>query len=168
MTRLLFVFHAAGAVHGDARIFTPDPYDFAVFKAFTCVAHSLETGEMPVRTIDRPSWLAPSPTSVCVSAVDQALPQIETAAPNPSIVWYLVAVFTVMSGVAVVRWGGRGRGGRGGRGEWWSGSWWAVVGAVPPVQATPFTAKLVGAGLLPVHEPLKPNETVPLVAIAPL
>ncbi len=38
----------------------------------------------------------------------------------------------------------------------------------PPVQATPFTAKSVGAGLLPIHEPLKPNETVPLVATDPL
>ena len=44
---------------------------------------------MPVRTIDRPSWLAPIPTSVWVSAVDQAPPQMETAAPKPSIVWYL-------------------------------------------------------------------------------
>jgi hypothetical protein len=43
-----------------------------------------------------------------------------------------------------------------------------VVGVVAPVQATPLTAKPVGAGLLPVHEPLNPNETVPLVAIAPL
>jgi hypothetical protein len=43
-----------------------------------------------------------------------------------------------------------------------------VVGAVPPVQATPLTAKPAGTGLLPVHEPLKPNDAVPLVAIAPL
>ena len=33
----------------------------------------------------------------------------------------------------------------------------------PPVQATPLSAKLAGAGLSPVQEPLKPNETVPLV-----
>ena len=97
LTRLLFVFHAAGAVQGEARIFTPDPEDFAVRKAFTWVDHSPETGEMPVRTIDSPSWLAPSPTSVCVSAVDQVPPQIGVAAPNPSIVWYLVALLTVMS-----------------------------------------------------------------------
>ena len=127
--RLLFVFHAAGAVHGDARIFTPDPYDFAVFKAFTWVAHSLETGERPVRTMDRPNWLAPIPTSVCVSVVDQALPQIDCAAPNPSTVWYLVALFTVMSAGPLGRWGGRWRCGwrrRGGRRAWsaraWSGS----------------------------------------------
>ena len=43
-----------------------------------------------------------------------------------------------------------------------------VVGVVSPVHVTPFRAKLVGAGLLPVHEPLKPNDTVPLVATAPL
>ena len=47
--------------------------------------------------MDSPSWLAPIPTSVCVSVVDQALPQMDCAAPNPSIVWYLVALFTVMS-----------------------------------------------------------------------
>jgi hypothetical protein len=47
----------------------------------------------------------------------------------------------------------------------------AVVGLVVPpalpVQATPFRVKDVGAGLLPVHEPLKPNEAVPLVPSAP-
>jgi hypothetical protein len=37
-----------------------------------------------------------------------------------------------------------------------------------PVHATPFTAKPVGAGLLLVHDPLKPNDTEPLVAIEPL
>ena len=118
---------------------------------------------MPVRTIDSPNWLAPSPTSVCVSAVDQALPQIDTAAPNPSIVWYLVALFTVMSGVPV---GPVDVGPVDGDavGEVVDG----VVGAVLPVQVTPFTAKLVGAGLLPVHDPLKPNDAVPLVATAPL
>ncbi|MCF0097206.1 hypothetical protein B0E54_06078 [Micromonospora sp. MH99] len=42
------------------------------------------------------------------------------------------------------------------------------VGVVPPVQVTPFRAKLVGAGLLLVHDPLKPNDTVPLVATDPL
>src|SRR5690242_21596026 len=104
--------------------------------------------------MDRPSWLAPSPTRVCVSAVDQALPQIDTAAPNPSIVWYLVAGLTVMSaaeaggavvgpvvGVVVGAVVG------------------VVVGPVLPVQVTPLTAKPAGTGLLPVHEPLKPNET---------
>src|SRR5690242_8607610 len=128
---------------------------------------------MPVRTIDRPNWLAPSPTRVCVSAVDHAPPQIETAAPNPSIVWYLVAVFTTMSAVAggpvvgtlVV--GGAEVGGAEVGTPVVVGA--AVVGAPvgdtgPPVQATPFTVKLVGAGLLPVHEPLKPNDAVPLVA----
>nr|GID87180.1 hypothetical protein Ade03nite_61040 [Actinoplanes derwentensis] len=55
---------------------------------------------MPVRTMDKPSWLAPVPISVCVSAVDQALPQMETAEPKPSIVWNLVAVLTVMSAAA--------------------------------------------------------------------
>ena len=42
------------------------------------------------------------------------------------------------------------------------------VGTVAPVQATPLKAKLVGTGLLPVHAPLKPNDTVPLVATEPL
>ena len=114
---------------------------------------------MPVRTIDRPNWLAPSPTNVCVSAVDHVLlPQIAVAAPKPSIVWYLVAVFTVMSGDPI---GGGLLGGLllGGA---------LLDGTTPPVQATPLSAKSVGAGLLPVHEPLKPNEAVPLVAIAPL
>jgi len=41
LIRLLFVFHSAGAVHGVARIFTPDPYDLAVFKALTWVDQAL-------------------------------------------------------------------------------------------------------------------------------
>ena len=63
------------------------------------------------------------------------------------------------------------RAGRRGRGGWSRrrrGRRGGVVGVVPPVHVTPFRAKLVGAGLLPVHEPLKPNDTVPLVATAPL
>ena len=50
----------------------------------------------------------------------------------------------------------------------------AVVGEVggagrpPPVQAVPFRVKAVGAGLLPVHEPLKPNDALALVAREPL
>ncbi|GAA1364590.1 hypothetical protein GCM10009661_14540 [Catellatospora chokoriensis] len=44
----------------------------------------------------------------------------------------------------------------------------AVVGAVLPVHATPLTAKFVGTGLLLVHDPLKPNDTVALVATDPL
>jgi hypothetical protein len=37
-----------------------------------------------------------------------------------------------------------------------------------PVQVTPLSEKLVGAGLLePFHTPLNPNEAVPFVAIAP-
>jgi hypothetical protein len=43
-----------------------------------------------------------------------------------------------------------------------------VVGLVPPVQATPLRLNEVGAELLPVQLPLKPNETVPLAAIAAL
>jgi hypothetical protein len=44
-----------------------------------------------------------------------------------------------------------------------------VVGLVTvPVQAVPFSVKLVGTGLLPVHDPLNPNEAVPSVAIDPL
>src|SRR3954453_21257095 len=133
---------------------------------------------MPVRTIDRPSWLLPRPTRVCVSAVDQALPQMDCAAPNPSTTWYLVAVFTVMSGVpmgppvvgpAVV--------GRADVGTVLVGApdvTAAVVVGAPevrtgtPVQATPFSAKLVGEGLLPFHEPLKPKDAEPLVGMAPL
>jgi hypothetical protein len=42
-----------------------------------------------------------------------------------------------------------------------------VLGTTPPVQATPFSVNAVGTGLLPVHEPLKPNEAVPLVASDP-
>jgi hypothetical protein len=43
-----------------------------------------------------------------------------------------------------------------------------VVPLTLPVQATPLSANDVGAVLLPLHEPLKPNETVALVPIAPL
>jgi hypothetical protein len=35
-----------------------------------------------------------------------------------------------------------------------------------PVQATPLTVNAAGAVLVPVQLPVKPNETVPLVAIA--
>ena len=42
-----------------------------------------------------------------------------------------------------------------------------VVVLVAPVHVVPFSAKLVGAGLLEVKVPLNPNEAVPLVAIAP-
>ena len=63
------------------------------------------------------------------------------------------------------RWSRRRRGRRA-----WSAGSSAAEGrrAVLPVQVTPFTAKLVGAGLLPVHDPLKPNDTVPLVGTEPL
>jgi hypothetical protein len=37
-----------------------------------------------------------------------------------------------------------------------------------PVHAVPFIAKLVGAGLLPVQDPLKPNEVLAPVARLPL
>src|SRR6185295_4340254 len=43
-----------------------------------------------------------------------------------------------------------------------------VVASTLPVQATPLSANEVGAGLLPVHEPLKPKETVAFVAMAAL
>jgi hypothetical protein len=43
-----------------------------------------------------------------------------------------------------------------------------VLGPVPPVQLTPLRAKADGTGLLPVHEPVKPNDTLPLVATEPL
>ena len=44
-----------------------------------------------------------------------------------------------------------------------------VVGVVvPPVQVTPLSAKLVGAGLLLVQAPLKPNDVLPLVGMDPL
>jgi hypothetical protein len=46
-----------------------------------------------------------------------------------------------------------------------------VVGGgepVAPLQVTPLSAKLAGTGLLEVHEPLKPNSTMPPVATAPL
>ncbi|WP_428829942.1 hypothetical protein [Saccharothrix syringae] len=43
-----------------------------------------------------------------------------------------------------------------------------VVVVVPPVHTTPFRAKLAGLGLLPVQEPLNPNDTVAPVAIDPL
>ena len=39
---------------------------------------------------------------------------------------------------------------------------------VLPVQAVPLSVNAVGAGLLPVQEPLKPNDTVPFVPIEPL
>jgi hypothetical protein len=105
-----------------------------------------------------------------VSAVDQALPQIDTAAPYPSMVWYLVPGFTVMSAAAlgpVLGWllGGELGGVLGGL---LGGDDGPSLGTVPPVQVTPLTAKPAGSGLLPVHEPLKPNETEPLVPIAPL
>src|SRR3954454_6053680 len=35
---------------------------------------------------------------------------------------------------------------------------------VPPLQATPLSAKFDGAGLLPFHEPLNPKLALPLVA----
>jgi hypothetical protein len=38
----------------------------------------------------------------------------------------------------------------------------------PPVQAVPLRVKLVGVGLLPVHEALNPNPTLPLVAMVAL
>src|SRR5689334_13536698 len=44
----------------------------------------------------------------------------------------------------------------------------AVVPPTPPVHAVPLRVKLAGAGLLPVHEPLKPKLTLPLVAMPPL
>ena len=45
----------------------------------------------------------------------------------------------------------------------------ACVGTTPPVQVTPLTAKLVGAGLLLLFQvPLKPNEVEALVARLPL
>jgi hypothetical protein len=43
-----------------------------------------------------------------------------------------------------------------------------TVGVTPPVQVTPLWANEAGTGLLPVHEPLNPNDTVPLVGIDPL
>jgi hypothetical protein len=42
-----------------------------------------------------------------------------------------------------------------------------VVGSTPPVHATPFSVKADGTGLLPDHDPLKPNDTVAFVATAP-
>ena len=36
-----------------------------------------------------------------------------------------------------------------------------------PVHATPLSVNAVGAGLLPAHVPLKPNDAVPLVAMVP-
>jgi len=38
----------------------------------------------------------------------------------------------------------------------------------PPVQAVPLRVKLVGTGLEPFAEALKPNETLPLVPTDPL
>ena len=43
-----------------------------------------------------------------------------------------------------------------------------MVGPALPVHVTPFRANDAGAGLLPVHDPLKPNDTEPLVASEPL
>ena len=67
--------------------------------------------------------------------------------------------------------------------EWWWAEWWwaercvggAVVGpavggvvwVTEPVQVVPLTANVVGTGLLPVQVPLKPNETLALVATPP-
>lgn len=39
---------------------------------------------------------------------------------------------------------------------------------VPPVQVVPLRAKLAGAGLLPVHEPLNANDTVALLPMLAL
>uniref|UniRef100_UPI00384DE53E hypothetical protein n=1 Tax=Microbispora sitophila TaxID=2771537 RepID=UPI00384DE53E len=39
---------------------------------------------------------------------------------------------------------------------------------VPPVHVTPLSANAGGVVLLPAHDPLKPKETVPLVAMAAL
>ncbi|MFG3581253.1 hypothetical protein [Micromonospora chersina] len=39
---------------------------------------------------------------------------------------------------------------------------------VPPVQVVPLRAKLAGTGLLPVHEPLNPNDTVALLPMLAL
>ena len=48
----------------------------------------------------------------------------------------------------------------------------SVVVGVPegpePVQVVPLSAKLVGAGLLVAHEPLKPKLVLPPVGMAPL
>ena len=44
----------------------------------------------------------------------------------------------------------------------------AVVPVALPVHATPLRLNAVGAGLVPVHEALKPNDVVPLVATEPL
>ena len=41
------------------------------------------------------------------------------------------------------------------------------VTPVPPLQVLPLTVKLVGAGLLPVHVPLKPGVAEPLAGILP-
>jgi hypothetical protein len=43
-----------------------------------------------------------------------------------------------------------------------------LLGGMEPVQVVPLRANPVGAGLLPVQDPLKPNEAVPDVAMAPL
>src|SRR5512139_300589 len=42
------------------------------------------------------------------------------------------------------------------------------VGVVAPVQVTPLRTKLAGTGLLPVHDPLNPNEVLPPVGMAAL
>ena len=59
-------------------------------------------------------------------------------------------------------------GGVGAVAEWWvAASSGRLVGAVPPVQVVPLSAKPAGTGLLAsFHEPLKPKLAVPLVAIA--
>src|SRR5688572_6493516 len=41
-------------------------------------------------------------------------------------------------------------------------------GFVEPVQVVPFSANDDGTGLLPVHDPLKPNDAVPPVAMPAL
>jgi hypothetical protein len=44
----------------------------------------------------------------------------------------------------------------------------AEVGATPPVHVVPLSVKLVGTGLLDVHEALNPNAALAFVANAPL
>jgi hypothetical protein len=43
-----------------------------------------------------------------------------------------------------------------------------VVGPTDPVQAVPLRVNAVGTGLLPLHAPLNPNDTVASVAMVPL
>ena len=59
-----------------------------------------------------------------------------------------------------------------GRGVWDGVDDGDVVGVLVgvtglPVHATPLSVNAVGAGLLPAHAPLKPNDAVPLVATFP-